>query len=153
MAAVKSNKTTTKLKAGKKKPLNKWIVVGGIAAVAIVGALVVRFSGASNWTTITSQKFGYSASSFDATSATKSLANGKTYRICFNGKSNGSNSNVVFQPQAFYTKKPTNSTMTLRCSKSYTAKYVGTSKFTPYISVPPSGPTIYVKDILFQRMN
>lgn len=49
MAAVKVKKPTSKLKAGKKKPLNKWIIVGGVAAVALVGALVVRFSGASSY--------------------------------------------------------------------------------------------------------
>lgn len=45
MAAVKSK--TNKLKAAKQKQTNKYIIIGGIAAVAIVGALVVRFSGAS----------------------------------------------------------------------------------------------------------
>lgn len=50
MAAVKSKKPTSKLKAGKKKSLNKWIIVGGVATVALVGALVVRFSGASTKT-------------------------------------------------------------------------------------------------------
>ena len=59
MAAVKTTKTKSsinKLKAGKKKPLNKWIIVGGIAAVAIIGAVVVRFSSASSYAFIHSAR-------------------------------------------------------------------------------------------------
>lgn len=47
MAAVKAKKPTTKLKAGQKKKVNKWLILGGVAAVAIIGAVVVRFSGAA----------------------------------------------------------------------------------------------------------
>lgn len=58
MAAVKTNKPSKspskQLKAGKKKPLSKWIIVGGVATVAIVGALLVRFSGASSYTLLKS---------------------------------------------------------------------------------------------------
>lgn len=50
MATTKAKKPTSKkLKAGKKKSVNKWVIAGGVAAVAIVGALVVRFSGASSY--------------------------------------------------------------------------------------------------------
>lgn len=52
MAAVKTKKPSKipskQLKAGKKKPLNRWILVGGVAVVALVGVIVVRLSGASN---------------------------------------------------------------------------------------------------------
>lgn len=54
MAAVKTKSKTSpkskQLKAGKKKPLNKWLIVGGVAAVAVIGVAVVRFSGASSYT-------------------------------------------------------------------------------------------------------
>lgn len=47
MAAVKAKKPTSKLKAGQKKKTNKWLIIGGIAAVAIIGMAVVRYSSAS----------------------------------------------------------------------------------------------------------
>ena len=43
----------SRLKAGQKKSINKWFIVAGVAAVAVVGVLVVRYSGASGnnaWT-------------------------------------------------------------------------------------------------------
>jgi len=49
MAAVKAKKPVSKLKAGQKKKTNKWLIIGGVAAVAIIGAVVVRFSGASSY--------------------------------------------------------------------------------------------------------
>ena len=52
MATVKSKKPVSKLKAGKKKKVNKWLIVGGIAAVAIIGAVVVRFSSAATWQSV-----------------------------------------------------------------------------------------------------
>lgn len=50
MAAVKAKKTPKKLKVGKKKSVNKWLVLGGIAAVVAIGVAVVRFSSASTIT-------------------------------------------------------------------------------------------------------
>lgn len=53
MAAIKSKKPTKspskKLKISQKKKTNRWLVVGGVAAVAIAGAVIVRFSGASQY--------------------------------------------------------------------------------------------------------
>lgn len=72
MAAVKAKKpTTSKLKAGKKKSVNKWLILGGVAAVAIIGAVVVRFSSAATWKlraynevnwTVTTRKFEHGVS-------------------------------------------------------------------------------------------
>lgn len=53
MATVKSKKPVSKLKAGQKKKTNKWLIVGGIAAVAIIGAVVVRFSSAATCKSLT----------------------------------------------------------------------------------------------------
>lgn len=39
--------TSKKLQAGKKKTMNKWLLLGGAAAVLIAGLVIVRFSGAS----------------------------------------------------------------------------------------------------------
>lgn len=51
MATKKSPaKTSSKqLKAGKKKSLNKWIVLAGVVAIAIIGVVVVRYSNASSY--------------------------------------------------------------------------------------------------------
>ncbi len=48
MAAVKAKKTTSKLKAGQKKRVNVWVILSGVAAIAVIGVLVVRYSGASS---------------------------------------------------------------------------------------------------------
>lgn len=94
MAAVKA-KPTSKLKAGKKKPLNKWIIIGGVAAVAIIGALVVRFSSASTAFSIyhssTVTTLGV-ASSTRTTSV--NLQPDRNYRFCVKGFSNGASSNI-----------------------------------------------------------
>jgi hypothetical protein len=66
MAAVKAKKPTTKLKSSKSKPLNKWVLIGGVAAVALVGALIVRISGASGVVRTASQLVNMSA---DATTS------------------------------------------------------------------------------------
>lgn len=58
MAAVKSNSiSNVKLKAGKKKSINKWLVAAGVAAVAIVGVVAVFTSHAGTCTSI-SVKYG-----------------------------------------------------------------------------------------------
>lgn len=49
MAATKPKKTSSKLKAGNKKKINKWLIIGGVAVVTVIGALVVRFSSASSY--------------------------------------------------------------------------------------------------------
>jgi hypothetical protein len=55
MAAVKATKPTkapsNKLKAAQKKQTNKWLLLGGVAAVVVVGVVVVRLSGASSYPT------------------------------------------------------------------------------------------------------
>lgn len=48
MAAARTKKPASKLKASQKKKTNKWLIIGGIVAIAIIGAIVVRVSGASN---------------------------------------------------------------------------------------------------------
>ena len=53
MAAVKAKKPVSKLKAGQKKKVNKWLIIGGVAAVAIIGAAVVRFSSAATCKSLT----------------------------------------------------------------------------------------------------
>jgi len=45
--ASKAKKTASKLKLTQKKKVNKWLIAGGIAAIAIIGVVVVRYSGAS----------------------------------------------------------------------------------------------------------
>lgn len=42
-----SKAPSKKLKAGKKKSLNKWILIGGAAVIALLGLVVVRYSSAS----------------------------------------------------------------------------------------------------------
>lgn len=60
MAVVKAKKPVTKLKAGQKKKVNKWIIIGGIAAVAVIGAVVVGSSFASSIPTKVDGRFGRS---------------------------------------------------------------------------------------------
>lgn len=54
MAATKAKKQTKapvkKLKVNQKKQTNKWLLVGGVAAVVLIGLAVVRYSGASKLT-------------------------------------------------------------------------------------------------------
>lgn len=52
MAAIKAKKPTSKLKAGQKKKINKWLILGGVAAIAAIGVLAVRYSSASSYTFI-----------------------------------------------------------------------------------------------------
>lgn len=106
MAAVKAKKPTTKLKAGKKKQTNKWLILGGVAAVAIIGAVVVRFSSASTWRDVgqrdtwqnTLSRVGQSDSSLAIT-----LKSGRNYRYCVTGYSKGSSSTTKI---AFKTESP-----------------------------------------------
>lgn len=128
MAAVKSNKPTAKLKAGKKKPLNKWIIVGGVAAVALVGALIVRFSSASQWYSVKhlTGNWTITTASTSYTSATFKPVKGRTYRICFRGGTSQGTAVVNFAPIQFQTyDSSTGNATTVRtgsnlyCSKSW----------------------------------
>lgn len=56
MVAVKRQKRSSKPKLGGKRQVNKWVVLAGIATVAIVGAVIVRFSSASQWRVIAHDK-------------------------------------------------------------------------------------------------
>jgi hypothetical protein len=82
MAAVKTKpKTSTKLKAGKKKPLNKWLILGGVAAVAVIGVAVVRLSGASSYVFIRYQ----SSMNVQDGSKTTVQSGGRTYAVSSTG--------------------------------------------------------------------
>lgn len=76
MATVKTKpKTTaTKLKAGKKKKVNKWLLVAGVASMVAIGVLVVRYSSASTYTFI-----NYSSKMSGGAENKKS--DGNTYRV------------------------------------------------------------------------
>lgn len=94
MAAVKAKSTST-LKAGKRKPLNKWIILGGVAAVAIIGAIVVRFSSASTAYSIYYSKNTTVLTPVSSTRTTSiKLQAGKNYRFCVRGYSNGGSSSI-----------------------------------------------------------
>lgn len=45
-----TKKPSKKLQASKKKSLNKWLLLSGVAAVALIGAVIVRFSSAATIT-------------------------------------------------------------------------------------------------------
>jgi hypothetical protein len=48
LAMVAAKKTSSKkLKAGKKRRINKWLVIASVAVIAIIGVVVVRYSSAS----------------------------------------------------------------------------------------------------------
>lgn len=103
MAAVKSNKPTKapskKLKAGQKKKVSKWLILGGIAAVAGIGAVVIRYSGAASYTFVHGykQNSGGAANSktnyrdFKYNGTISTLVNGEesrnTRQWCFHWKS------------------------------------------------------------------
>ncbi len=94
MVAVKAKKPVSKkLKAGKKKKTNKWLILGGVAAVAIIGAVVVRFSSASTWTSLTwgdkKTRVGQ-----PLVSNIVNLKSGGLYRFCVRGHSSGSSSKM-----------------------------------------------------------
>jgi hypothetical protein len=96
MAAVKSNKPTKapskKLKAGQKKKVSKWLILGGIAAVAGIGAVVIRYSGAAEYSFV----HGYKQNS-------GGTANSRTGYRDF--KSNGTISTLVSRDEARGTKQ------------------------------------------------
>lgn len=100
MAVLKAKKSTNKLKSGKKKTINKWIIFGGVIIVAVVGAVVVRFSGASSWHPvwrITGKWSMSTQTAFFSTSGSAGLKNpvyGRTYRVCVRGYSSGSTSSA-----------------------------------------------------------
>lgn len=94
MAAIKSKKPVSKkLKASKKKKTNKWLILGGVVAVAIIGALVVRFSSASQWVAAyynNTQKYSLGAGdSLGLATPTIRITKGNTYRFCARGVSSG----------------------------------------------------------------
>lgn len=145
MAATKAKRSTSKLKASKKKTLNKWIIVGGVAAVAIAGALIVRFSGASGqyinkkhitgrWTLTTNQQSFGGAAYLTSTRW--------QYRNCFRGYSTGANSVVEVSAAAYVVKATYNvgRTSKLYCSYDYPGTgYVVTPSFRKV-----SGPNIII---------
>lgn len=52
MAAAKAKKSSPKKLKTKTQPVNKWIIILGVTVIAAVGALVIRFSGASSYSFI-----------------------------------------------------------------------------------------------------
>lgn len=85
MAVKKTTNSSKKLKAGNKKPLSKWVLAGGIAAVAVVGLIIVRFSGASSYSfvrTVTQLK-----GDMGGDPGRETYCPGKTKTITYQGKS------------------------------------------------------------------
>jgi hypothetical protein len=143
MATVKLKKPVSKLKAGKKKKVNKWLILSGVAVVAIIGAIVVRFSSASSWVPITnntnSQAIGTAGGGYDndynhyARTKEVTITKGHTYRVCAQGYGAGANSSGT----VYFTIKNLNGSnardrykathtyykgsSTLHCSKSFYA--------------------------------
>lgn len=76
MAATKAKKPKAKLKAGKKKGINNWLILSGVAAVAVVGALVVRFSGAGGYPFV---RYAQSMSYENKTAKQTFVRSGRTY--------------------------------------------------------------------------
>lgn len=118
-------KPATKLKAGKKKPLNKWLVLAGVAAVAVIGVIIVRFSSASQWSSVryNDKDLAIQGRLTFSYSSQKLLA-GKTYRFCMRGYSIGAASDVQLYFASGNTKiapstKRYGSRSELHCSGEY----------------------------------
>lgn len=142
MAAVKAKKPTSKLKAGQKKKVNKWLILGGVAAVAIIGVVVVRFSSASQWVSI-ARPTGF----WRVTTKTSTVSNtvftmraGRKYRVCFRGYSEGSGSQVWLMHQ----KRSVSSRSSLVCTST-----VGALKDirTGFAVTKISGPNVIITAI------
>lgn len=147
-----TKKPASKLKAGQKKPINKWLIAAGAAAVVALGLLVVRYSSAATnigspvshktgkWT-LTTQGLLFS-------SMTTKLNAGSTYLMCFRGYSTGKTSTVLFQPTAFSTTK-TVTTNTVYCSKPY--KVTSSNNFFPAF-YKKSGPNITITAVSINKL-
>ncbi len=95
MAAVKAKKPASKkLKASQKKKTNKWLIVGGISAVAIIGVAVVRFSSASQWVSIwrstnsphvLTDRVTVSTTGYTPYKNGVTITKGSRYRFCLRG--------------------------------------------------------------------
>lgn len=153
MAAVKAKKTNTKLKAGQKKSVNKWLIVGGVAVVAVIGAVVVRFSGASSWRSVSYSGQRYQTLTTQGLlyqSMATQLGGGNTYRICFRGYSTGSSSTVNIQPTAFATTATVGSTSGLHCSKSVKLSGTYNTYFPALFKV--NGPNVIVTAVSIDKL-
>lgn len=139
--AVKTTKkpVSKKLKAGQKKKTNKWLIVGGIAAVAIIGAVVVRFSSASQWVSVTRVTGPWTITTKTTTVSSKvfTMKKGRTYRVCFRGYSQGSGSAVWLQHQArnVSSKSGLVCTSSVRALKDINSNFVVTKKSGPNVTV------------------
>lgn len=104
--ATKKPVPKSKLKASQKKKVNKWLIVGGIAAVAIIGALVVRFSSASSWRPIYTDNWENTIRSSSPGTGYDSiqLRSGRNYRFCVTGHGNGGNTNTVLSFSTYNTR-------------------------------------------------
>lgn len=87
-----TKKPSKKLQASKKKSLNKWIILSGIVAVAVIGVAAIRFSGAAKWYVVKRQPVGWTVTTQAWQTATQTYFRpvpGQTYRQCFRGSSPG----------------------------------------------------------------
>lgn len=120
MAAVKAKKpTTSKLKAGQKKKVNKWLIIGGVVAVAVIGALVVRFSSAAKWYSIKHVTGKWTMTTNGISATTYNTYEGKTYRVCFRGyTSKGTSKAVIYNIGTEKTTVSVGTSSAVYCSRS-----------------------------------
>lgn len=168
MATVKSKKPVSKkLKAGKKKRVNKWLIVGGIVAVAIIGTVIVRFSSASQWVSMwrstermeVDAGYNFSTSVFRPYTNGVKLAKGGTYRYCIRGNfDTGSSSlrialdlrdlnNKPIGKRAVSTKTYGSGVPGLHCSAEFRAvksSYIATGHATVLSSLKSSATTFKI---------
>ncbi len=156
--ATKKPVTKSKLKAGQKKKVNKWLIVGGIAAVAIIGALVVRFSSASSWVSLwrtqrqMSISEGKEVQSSDFEPKLVKIAKGGTYRYCVRAYASGGRRATVelsmrmYDLNYKYVGKRAVSTKTygtsteLHCSAEFTATKASYLVYGNIFNKYPGGP-------------
>ena len=100
MSAKQVKKPVTKLKVAKKKKMNKWLIIGGVAAVALVGIVVVRLSSASTWVLTKYIKGPWTVTTSGITIPYYNTTKGRTYRVCFTAYTSKGTSEVTLSTGA-----------------------------------------------------
>lgn len=99
MAATKAKKSASKLKVSKKKTLNKWIILGGVFVVAVIGVLIVRYSSAATYYPRARKTVSWTlnlAAGYANANVSLAANKGRTYRTCVHARSTGSSSKLYF---------------------------------------------------------
>jgi len=134
---VKRTSKSKSIKAGKNKD-NKWLILAGVAVVALMGVMYVRLSSASNWVSIYRKapnnvwQAAKDGGKFIGMQTDKvTFIKGRSYRVCARGYAVNGNSALmnldftIYKPtlryQSALATKKYGSTSQLHCSATFKA--------------------------------